>query len=159
MFICCCCLSIREHSGCRRISIRENLILVIVIIVVYLVIASLRELFYDRNAGDARVKIGSERQVATSPERPWDGVNEIGYTTTWILYGGTLQIWPCYRGIYSHKIPYTTVGFSAKVMPLTMKKLENLIKVLGWYTFYPKIGYTTIGILSAGTLQKGKYAF
>ena len=27
----------------------------------------LRELFYDRNPGDARVKVGSERKVASSP--------------------------------------------------------------------------------------------
>ena len=30
---------------------------------------NLRELFYDRDPGDARVKVGSERQAATSPAR------------------------------------------------------------------------------------------
>ena len=30
----------------------------------------LRELFYDRNPGDARVKVGSERQAASSHSRP-----------------------------------------------------------------------------------------
>ena len=29
----------------------------------------LRELFYDRNPGDARVKVGSERKFASSPAR------------------------------------------------------------------------------------------
>ena len=110
-------------------------------------------MFYDRNPGDARVKVGSERQAATSPASAKPGEFEIGYTTIWLLSAGALQIWPCYMGIYSHKIPYPTVGFSAKVMPLTMKELGNLIKANGFYTFYPKIGYTTIGILSAGALQ------
>ena len=41
---------------------------------------NLRELFYDRNPGDARVKVGSERQAATSPASPNVGVGEIGVT-------------------------------------------------------------------------------
>ena len=65
----------------------------------------LRELFYDRNPGDARVKVGSERQVASSPNRPTSGLDEIGYTTIGILSVGTLQIWPCYMWIYYHKNP------------------------------------------------------
>ena len=28
---------------------------------------------------------------------------KIGYTTIWNLSAGTLQIWPCYMGIYSDK--------------------------------------------------------
>ena len=31
---------------------------------------NLRELFYDRNPGDARVKVGSERQAERSPGTP-----------------------------------------------------------------------------------------
>ena len=31
---------------------------------------NLRELFYDRNPGDARVKVGSERKFATSLQAP-----------------------------------------------------------------------------------------
>ena len=50
------------------------------------------------------MKVGSERQVASSPRRPKDGVVEIGYTTIGILSAGT-QIWPCYREVYSHKNP------------------------------------------------------
>ena len=38
----------------------------------------LRELFYDRNPGDARVKVGSERKVASSPSRRNVAVGEIG---------------------------------------------------------------------------------
>ena len=71
-------------------------------------------MFYDRNPGDARVKVGSERKVATSRKRPTRAefrcrrYRGLLYT---LLRGGTLQIWPCYMGTYSHKIPYTTVGF------------------------------------------------
>ena len=38
----------------------------------------LRELFYCRNPGDARVKVGSDREAASSPELPTRGVAEIG---------------------------------------------------------------------------------
>ena len=38
---------------------------------------NLRELFYDRNPGDARVKVGSERKVASSLPAPSRGVAEI----------------------------------------------------------------------------------
>ena len=37
----------------------------------------LRELFYDRNPGDARVKVGSDWEFASSPARPSRGVAEI----------------------------------------------------------------------------------
>ena len=33
------------------------------------IVDNLRELFYDRNPGDARVKVGSERQAASRPVR------------------------------------------------------------------------------------------
>ena len=71
----------------------------------------MRELFYDRNPGDARVKVGSERQAASSPNSPSFAVAEIGYTSIQILSAGTLQNWRFHREDYSHKIPYTTVGF------------------------------------------------
>ena len=38
----------------------------------------LRELFYDRNPGDARVKVGSEREVASSPNWANECLDEIG---------------------------------------------------------------------------------
>ena len=49
------------------------------------------------------MKVGSERQAATSPQTPSYAAVEIGYTTIWNLSAGTLQIWPCYMGIYSDK--------------------------------------------------------
>ena len=76
----------------------------------------MRELFYDRNPGDARVKVGSDRKVASRQRGPNYGVGEIGRLMIWIMRGGPLQNWPCYRGIYSHKIPYTTVGFCAQII-------------------------------------------
>ena len=76
----------------------------------------MRELFYDRNPGDARVKVGSERKVAPSPSRPNSGVDEIGTVMIWNISAGPLQNWPCYSGIYSHKFPYTTVGFSVEIV-------------------------------------------
>ena len=39
----------------------------------------MRELFYDRNPGDARVKVGSDRQAESSPTPPTFGLDEIGY--------------------------------------------------------------------------------
>ena len=38
---------------------------------------NLRELFYCRNPGDARVKVGSDREAATSPVAPNVAVDEI----------------------------------------------------------------------------------
>ena len=73
------------------------------------------------NPGDARVKVGSERQAASSPNSPRIALDEIGYTTIWNLSAGTLQNWPCYREDYSHKIPYTTVGFSVEIVLLLAK--------------------------------------
>ena len=40
--------------------------------------SNLRELFYDRNPGDARVKVGSERKVVPRRRGPSRGVAEIG---------------------------------------------------------------------------------
>ena len=39
---------------------------------------NLRELFYGRNPGDARVKVESDREFASSPVAPNSGVAEIG---------------------------------------------------------------------------------
>ncbi|MEC7131114.1 MAG: hypothetical protein VXW68_04515 [SAR324 cluster bacterium] len=49
------------------------------------------------------MKVGSERQAASRRRRLNSAVAEIGYTTIWNLSAGTLQIWPCYMGIYSDK--------------------------------------------------------
>ena len=86
---------------------------------------NLRELFYDRNPGDARVKVGSERQAASSRTRPTDASVEIDSLMIWNISAGTLQNWPCYREDYSHKIPYTTVGFSVEIV-LRLEFYANL---------------------------------
>ena len=39
----------------------------------------LRELLYDRNPGDACVKVGSDREFASRLVAPNSGVDEIGY--------------------------------------------------------------------------------
>ena len=73
----------------------------------------MRELFYDRNPGDARVKVGSERQAASSPTSANVGADEIGYFSRAALSAGTLQNWRFHGEDYSHKYPYTTVGFGS----------------------------------------------
>ena len=76
----------------------------------------LRELFYDRNPGDAPVKVGSDREFVSSPNSAKlriRGDRGLLYT---LLRGGTLQNWPCYKGIYSHKFPRNTVGFSVEIV-------------------------------------------
>ena len=58
---------------------------------------SLRELFYDRNPGDVRVKVlvvGSDREAASRRSWPNSGVDEIGTLAIQILSAGTLQNWP-----------------------------------------------------------------
>ena len=50
------------------------------IIIVIIDYDNLRELFYDRNPGDARVKVGSERKFVSRRCRPNCGVTGIGVT-------------------------------------------------------------------------------
>ena len=73
----------------------------------------LRELFYYRHPGDARVKVGSEREFASSPRfaKPRPDQNP-GFSFT-ISPAGTLQNWRCCRDLYSEKDPYRQVGFCA----------------------------------------------
>ena len=59
-------------------------------------------------------RVGSGGRVA--PESPNFGVAEIGTLAIQIMRGGTLQNWPCYKGIYSEKFPYNTVGFCAQIV-------------------------------------------
>ena len=89
-----------------------------------LVAGNLRELFYDRNPGDARVKVGSERQAASSPMEANGCVHEIGYTTIQILRGGTLQNWPFHKEVYSEKAPRGYAGKVAKLLEGTRILLE-----------------------------------
>ena len=76
------------------------------------------------NPGDARVKVGSDRQAASSPERPTDGVAEIGYTTIGILRGGTLQNWRFHREVCSDKGTRRYAGKAAKLLGSTLIVLE-----------------------------------
>ena len=62
------------------------------------------------NPGDARVKVGSERQAASSPHGPNVAVIEIGYTTIANLSAGTLQNWRFHKEVYSEKAPRRYVG-------------------------------------------------
>ena len=57
------------------------------------------------------MKVGSERQAASSPTSPNLAPVEIGYTTIANLRRGTLQNWRFHGEDCSHKFPYTTVGF------------------------------------------------
>ena len=52
--------------------------MIITITIILITISHLRELFYDRNPGDARVKVGLDREFASSRARPSFGVAEIG---------------------------------------------------------------------------------
>ena len=70
----------------------------------------------ERHPGDVRVKVGSERQAASSPASPNVASVKIASLMIWILSAGTLQNWPCYGEDYSHKTPYTTVGFSVEIV-------------------------------------------
>ena len=55
---------------------------------------NLRELFYCRNPGDARVKVESDREVASRPVRPTRGVDEIGVYYILFCAGGPSKIGP-----------------------------------------------------------------
>ena len=68
--------------------------IIITIILIIIIIINLRELFYDRNPGDARVKVGSDREAASSPDAANGCVDEIGTLAIQILSAGTLQNWP-----------------------------------------------------------------
>ena len=71
----------------------------------------LRELFYDRNPGDARVKVGSERKVATSPRRPNSGnagVAEIACFISGLRAEGPSKIGLLIRIFILKKIPISS---------------------------------------------------
>ena len=84
--------------------------------------AGLRELFYCRNPGDARMKVRSDREAATSPMSPSFGLDEIGALAIQIMSAGTLQNWPCQRGMYSNKALREHVGFSVEIALLLAKE-------------------------------------
>ena len=54
----------------------------------------MRELFYDRNPGDARVKVGSDRKVFSRQRRPSFGLEKIGYFSRAFCPRGPSKIGP-----------------------------------------------------------------
>ena len=56
---------------------------------------NLRELFYNRNPGDVRVKVGSDREAATSPDAAKPRCGQDPWFQIAVMRGGTLQNWPC----------------------------------------------------------------
>ena len=84
----------------------------------------MRELFYDRNPGDARVKVGSDRQAASSPRAPKVAPDEIASLMIWILSAGTLQNWRFHREVCSDKGTGGYAGKAAKLLEGTLIVLE-----------------------------------
>ena len=69
-----------------------------------MIIHNLRELFYNRNPGDARVKVGSERKVASRRRGPSFGVAEIGYFSRAFCPRGLSKLGPSIRRITPKKL-------------------------------------------------------
>ena len=76
------------------------------------------------NPGDARVKVGSERQAATSPNSHNSASGEIGYTTIWNSPAGTLQNWRFHKEVCSDKGTRGYAGKAAKLLEGTLIVLE-----------------------------------
>ena len=89
-----------------------------------MLIYNLRELFYDRNPGDARVKVGSDRQAASRPDRPKVASVKIASLMIWILSAGTLQNWRFHREVCSDKGTRGYAGKAAKLLEGTLIVLE-----------------------------------
>ena len=85
---------------------------------------NLRELFYDRNPGDARVKVGSDRQAASSPNSPNGCCGRDPSLMIWILSAGTLQNWRFHREVCSDKGTRGYAGKAAKLLEGTLIVLE-----------------------------------
>ena len=84
----------------------------------------MRELFYDRNPGDARVKVGSERQAALSRTGLNYAAEKIASLMIWILSAGTLQNWRFHREVCSDKGTRGYAGKAAKLLEGTLILLE-----------------------------------
>ena len=94
------------------------------IIIISFIIINLRELFYDRNPGDARVKVGSDRQAASRPIRPTRAAVKIASLMIWILCAGTLQNWRFHREVCSDEGTQGYAGKAAKLLEGTLILLE-----------------------------------
>ena len=93
----------------------------------------LRELFYDRNPGDARVKVGSERQAATSPIAANAGVGEIGYFSRAFCAGGPSKIGASMMRITPKKLLEGTRAkrqSSSRVRELCLKSDAQLLSTI-----------------------------
>ena len=69
------------------------------------------------------MKVGSDREAASSPVAPKPGLDEIGTLAIQILSAGTLQNWPCFQRftpINSHILrwdfPLKINGFLRKIL-------------------------------------------
>ena len=71
-----------------------------------------------------RVKVGSDRQAASSPSAAKVGLGEIGYTTIGILRRGTLENWRFHKEVYSENAPRGYAGKAAKLLGGTRIMLE-----------------------------------
>ena len=70
------------------------------------------------------MKVGSERQAATSPGAANAGLDEIGVTSIGNFSAGTLQNWRFHREDYSEKAPGGYAGKVAKLLEGTRIMLE-----------------------------------
>ena len=70
------------------------------------------------------MKVGSDREAASSPGRPNFGVDEIGTLAIRFLRGGDPPKLALLQGMYSHKIPYNTEGFSVEIVLLLAKERD-----------------------------------
>ena len=85
-------------------------------------VVNLRELFYCRNPGDARVKVGSDWEAATSPIRPNSGVAEIGVYYILFCAGGPSKIGPVMGEYTPINSPITGWDFLWKSYSLSQSK-------------------------------------
>ena len=93
----------------------------------------LRELFYDRNPGDARVKVGSERQAASRQRGPNSGEFEIGYFSRAFCPRGPSKIGPSMGRFTPKKLLEGTRAkrqSSSRVRELCLKSDAQLLSTI-----------------------------
>ena len=62
------------------------------------------------------MKVGSDREAASSPDAGQTGLGQDPWFKIAVMPAGTLQNWPCSRGIYSDKAHQEHVGFSFEIV-------------------------------------------
>ena len=70
------------------------------------------------------MKVGSERQAASSPDRLREAPAEIASLMIWILSAGTLQNWRFHREVCSDKGTRGYAGKATKLLEGTLIVLE-----------------------------------